>query len=175
MNDSDDENRDLPVDASNIDQTDSDDDNSRVLVGIQKAIDEYGFAIINAPEQRTHYSVGLAPNLPEIVVLGGMHTQHINYIMRGVVNLMRSGRFPDPSQPVNIGDGQLLLWGALSEASRIKYTPIACRWLGHQKFMSIQIIVPDPFGLLPGDVRINPDYQVPYLWHESPSADVTRQ
>lgn len=122
------------------------------LVAVFPGDEEPGFA----------YTVGNAGHgLPELLILGNFAPSTMGGILNDLGRRMRSA-----GQPL---DGEISLGGSfpvrIQPAGRgavRRYTLMAGRYLGHDRYSVLQVLFCDPFGIFPGEPGCDPRYDVPF-------------
>ncbi|MDF0545024.1 DUF4262 domain-containing protein [Sphingobium sp. H39-3-25] len=132
---------------------------------IQSNIDRTGqhiFAIF--PDDDTAgfaYTIGNTRlGLPELLIIGNFAP----VLMASVLNEVgRRVRQTDqvPDKDIDIGGAYPIRPRLAGATARSAFTIQVGRFLGHEEYAVVQLLLPDPMGLYPGEAGCDPRYDVP--------------
>ncbi|MGF7205377.1 hypothetical protein GGQ82_004471 [Sphingobium olei] len=66
-----------------------------------------------------------------------------------------------PDKDIDIGGAFPIRPRLAGAAARSAFTIQVGRLLGHEEYAVVQLLLPDPMGLYPGEARCDPRYDVP--------------
>jgi len=132
---------------------------------IQSNIDRAGqhiFAIFpDADTAGFAYTIGNARlGLPELLIIGNFAPVLMASVLNEVGRRMRqTDQLPD--KDIDIGGAFPIRPRLAGAAARRAFTIQVGRFLGHEEYAVVQLLLPDPMGLYPGEARCDPRYDVP--------------
>ena len=132
---------------------------------IQSNIDRAGqhiFAIFpDADTAGFAYTIGNARlGLPELLILGNFAPHLMASVLNEVGRRMRQAD-QVPEKDIDIGGAFPIRPRLAGAAARSAFTIQVGRFLGHEEYAVVQLLLPDPMGLYPGEARCAPRYDVP--------------
>lgn len=132
---------------------------------IQSNIDRTGqhiFAIF--PDGDTAgfaYTIGNARlGLPELLIIGNFPPTLMASVLNDVGRRMRKAD-QVPDKDIDIGGAFPIRPRLAGAAARSAFTIQAGRFLGHDEYAVVQLLLPDPMSLYPGEAGCDPRYDVP--------------
>ena len=132
---------------------------------IQSNIDRAGqhiFAIFpDADTAGFAYTIGNARlGLPELLIIGNFAPHLMASVLNEVGRRMRQAD-QVPEKDIDIGGAFPIRPRLAGAAARSAFTIQVGRCLGHEEYAVVQLLLPDPMGLYPGEARCAPRYDVP--------------
>ena len=132
---------------------------------IQSNIDRAGqhiFAIFpDADTAGFAYTIGNARlGLPELLISGNFAPHLMASVLNEVGRRMRQAD-QVPEKDIDIGGAFPIRPRLAGAAARSAFTIQVGRFLGHEEYAVVQLLLPDPMGLYPGEARCAPRYDVP--------------
>jgi hypothetical protein len=107
------------------------------------------------------YTIGNAlQGLPESLLIGNFVPHTTGPILNLLSARMRAARAPLEGD-VDFGARFLARVRRASVAARQHYTLQASRYLGHEEYDVLQLLLCDPHGVYPGENGCEPDFDVP--------------
>ncbi|SER24791.1 DUF4262 domain-containing protein [Sphingobium sp. YR768] len=136
---------------------------SRTL--IQANIDRAGrhiFAIFpDADTPGFAYTIGNARlGLPELLIIGNFAPILMASVLNEVGRRMRQTE-QVPDRDIDIGGAFPIRPRLAGATARSAFTIQVGRFLGHEEYAVVQLLLPDPMGLYPGEAGCDPRYDVP--------------
>ena len=132
---------------------------------IQSNIDRAGqhiFAIFpDADTAGFAYTIGNARlGLPELLIIGNFAPHLMASVLNEVGRRMRQAD-QVPEKDIDIGGAFPIRPRLAGAAARSAFTIQVGRFLGHEEYAVVQLLLPDPMGLYPGEARCATRYDVP--------------
>ncbi|CAM5396915.1 DUF4262 domain-containing protein [Sphingobium scionense] len=132
---------------------------------IQSNIDRTGqhiFAIFpDADNAGFAYTIGNArPGLPELLIIGNFAPILMASVLNEVGQRMRQTDHV-PDKDIDIGGAFPIRPRLAGAEARTAFTIQVGRFLGHDEYAVVQLLLPDPMGFYPGEPGCDPRYDVP--------------
>ncbi|MFD1103311.1 DUF4262 domain-containing protein, partial [Sphingobium olei] len=107
------------------------------------------------------YTIGNARlGLPELLIIGNFAPHLMASVLNEVGRRMRQAD-QVPDKDIDIGGAFPIRPRLAGAAARSAFTIQVGRLLGHEEYAVVQLLLPDPMGLYPGEARCDPRYDVP--------------
>ncbi|BAK66614.1 hypothetical protein SLG_19390 [Sphingobium sp. SYK-6] len=132
---------------------------------IQSNIDRTGqhiFAIFpDATNPGFAYTIGNARlGLPELLIVGNLAPVLMGSVLNQVGRRMRqTDQVPD--KDIDFGSAFPIRPRLAGAEARSAFTLQVGRFLGHDEYAAVQLLLPDPLGFYPGKPECDPRYDVP--------------
>ncbi|MFT3966412.1 MAG: DUF4262 domain-containing protein [Sphingobium sp.] len=107
------------------------------------------------------YTIGNARlGLPELLIIGNFAPILMGSVLNEVGRRIRQAD-QVPDQDIDIGGAFPIRPRLAGAAVRSAFTIQVGRFLGHDEYAVVQLLLPDPMGLYPGEPGCDPRYDVP--------------
>ena len=131
------------------------DPSARLRARIAAAIEKHGYFLMHLVGEEGRppyvYTIGLAPSMPELIVIGLSYSETPTIVHR-IVELQKNGVHFEPSRVytgTGILDGLPCYFGSVDPTYYVEYVGLALRWHQSQTFSLLQLVWPDPAGHFP--------------------------